>query len=113
MTVVEDWGSDEADRDGAVTLHIPEEHFFPWSPDSPFLYDLTVGTTQGEEEQRDTVHSYFALRKWSCAPDAHGIMRFCLNGRPILLNGLLDQGYWPEGLYTRPAMGQWCGNCRP
>ena len=105
VTVAEDWGSDEADRDGAVTLHIPEEHFFPWSPDSPFLYDLTVGTTQGEEEQRDTVHSYFALRKWSCAPDAHGIMRFCLNGKPILLNGLLDQGYWPEGLYTPPSDG--------
>ena len=103
VTVAEDWGSDEADRDGAVTLHIPEEHFFPWSPDSPFLYDLTVGTTQGEEEQRDTVHSYFALRKWSCAPDAHGIMRFCLNGKSILLNGLLDQGYWPEGLYTPPS----------
>ena len=105
VTVAEDWGSDEADRDGAVTLHIPEEHFFPWSPDTPFLYDLTVGTTQGEEEQRDTVHSYFALRKWSCAPDAHGIMRFCLNGKPILLNGLLDQGYWPEGLYTPPSDG--------
>ena len=103
VTIAEDWGSDEADRDGAVTLHIPEEHFFPWSPDSPFLYDLTVGTTQGEGEQRDTVHSYFALRKWSCAPDAHGIMRFCLNGKPILLNGLLDQGYWPEGLYTPPS----------
>ena len=103
VTIAEDWGSDEADRDGEVTLHIPEEHFFPWSPDTPFLYDLTVGTTQGEEEQRDTVHSYFALRKWSCAPDAHGIMRFCLNGKPILLNGLLDQGYWPEGLYTPPS----------
>ena len=103
VTIAEDWGSDEADRDGAVTLHIPEEHFFPWSPDSPFLYDLTVGTTQGEEEQFDTVHSYFALRKWSCAPDAHGVLRFCLNDKPILLNGLLDQGYWPEGLYTPPS----------
>ena len=103
VTVAEDWGSDEADRDGAVTLHIQEEHFFPWSPDSPFLYDLTVGTTQGEEEQRDTVHSYFALRKWSCEPDARGVLRFCLNGKPILLNGLLDQGYWPEGLYTPPS----------
>ena len=105
VTIAEDWGSDEADRDGEVTLNIPEEHFFPWSPDTPFLYDLTVGTTQGGEEQFDTVHSYFALRKWSCAPDAHGIMRFCLNGKPILLNGLLDQGYWPEGLYTPPSDG--------
>ena len=103
MTIAEDWGSDEADQDGEVTLNIPEEHFFPWSPDTPFLYDLTVGTNQGEEAEFDTVHSYFALRKWSCAPDAHGVLRFCLNGKPILLNGLLDQGYWPEGLYTPPS----------
>ena len=103
VTIAEDWGGDEADRDGEVTLHIAEEYFFPWSPDTPFLYDLTVGTTQGEEEQFDTVHSYFALRKWSCAPDARGVLRFCLNEKPILLNGLLDQGYWPEGLYTPPS----------
>ena len=103
VTIAEDWGSDEADQDGEVTLNIPEEHFFPWSPDTPFLYDLTVGTTQGEEAGFDTVHSYFALRKWSCAPDANGVLRFCLNDKPILLNGLLDQGYWPEGLYTPPS----------
>ena len=103
VTIAEDWGSDEADQDGEVTLNIPEEHFFPWSPDTPFLYDLTVGTNQGEEAGLDTVHSYFALRKWSCAPDAHGVLRFCLNDKPILLNGLLDQGYWPEGLYTTPS----------
>ena len=103
VTIAEDWGSDEADQDGEVTLNISEEHFFPWSPDTPFLYDLTVGTNQGEEAEFDTVHSYFALRKWSCAPDAHGVLRFCLNDKPILLNGLLDQGYWPEGLYTPPS----------
>ena len=103
VTIAEDWGSDEADQDGEVTLNIPEEHFFPWSPDTPFLYDLTVGTNQGEEAEFDTVHSYFALRKWSCAPDAHGVLRFCLNDKPILLNGLLDQGYWPQGLYTPPS----------
>ena len=103
VTIAEDWGSDEADQDGEVTLNISEEHFFPWSPDTPFLYDLTVGTNQGEEAGLDTVHSYFALRKWSCAPDAHGVLRFCLNDKPILLNGLLDQGYWPEGLYTPPS----------
>ena len=103
VTIAEDWGSDEADQDGEVTLNISEEHFFPWSPDTPFLYDLTVGTNQGEEAGFDTVHSYFTLRKWSCTPDAHGVLRFCLNDKPILLNGLLDQGYWPEGLYTPPS----------
>ena len=105
VTIAEDWGSDEADQDGEVTLNISEEHFFPWSPDSPFLYDLTVGTTQGEEEGFDTVHSYFALRKWECREDGRGVKRFFLNGKPILLNGLLDQGYWPEGLYTPPSDG--------
>ena len=103
VTIAEDWGSDEADRDGEVTLHIPEEQFRPWSPDRPFLYDLTVGTTQGQEEDFDTVHSYFALRKWETKPDARGVRRFFLNDKPILLNGLLDQGYWPEGLYTPPS----------
>lgn len=103
VTTAEDWGSDEADRDGEVTLSIPEEQFRPWSPDSPFLYDLTVGTTQGQEEGFDTVHSYFALRKWETKPDAKGVLRFYLNDKPILLNGLLDQGYWPEGLYTPPS----------
>ena len=103
VTIAEDWGSDEADRDGEVTLQIPEEQFRPWSPDRPFLYDLTVGTTQGQEEDFDTVHSYFALRKWETKPDARGVLRFYLNDKPILLNGLLDQGYWPEGLYTPPS----------
>ena len=103
VTIAEDWGSDEADQDGEVTLRIREEYFFPWSPDTPFLYDLTVGTSPQDGGEADMVHSYFALRKWSCAPDARGILRFCLNDKPILLNGLLDQGYWPQGLYTPPS----------
>lgn len=98
VCIAEDWGSDEADRDGTLTVNISAEHFRPWSPDSPFLYDLTVGVQGGDE-----VHSYFALRKWSCAPDANGVLRFCLNDRPLLLNGLLDQGYWQQGLYTPPS----------
>lgn len=79
-----------------LMLAIPADDFHPWSPDAPFLYDLTV--TCG----RDTVQSYFAMRKWSIEPDVHGILRFFLNGQPIFLNGLLDQGYWPRGLYTPP-----------
>lgn len=98
VCIAEDWGSDEADTDGELTLNISAEHFHPWSPDSPFLYDLTVGVQGGDE-----VHSYFALRKWSCQPDANGVLRFCLNEKPLLLNGLLDQGYWQQGLYTPPS----------
>lgn len=104
VCIAEAWSRGDADRDGTIELPIPPEHFHPWSPEHPFLYDLTLGTgPQCGEEERDTVHSYFALRKWSCEKDAHGILRFCLNDKPILLNGLLDQGYWPDGLYTPPS----------
>ena len=77
-------------------------HALPLRPDG--------GHNQGEEAEFDTVHSYFALRKWSCAPDAHGVLRFCLNDKPILLNGLLDQGYWPEGCIRRPRTQPWSGS---
>ena len=100
VCIAEEFNADCVDPDGcggSMSFLIRNEYFHPWSPDSPFLYDLTLRV--GE----DMVHSYFALRKWSCEADAKGILRFCLNDKPILLNGLLDQGYWPDGLYTPPS----------
>ena len=96
-------GTRQVRASNSSVVVIPVKKARLWCPEDPFLYDLTVGTTQGDEDGFDTVHSYFALRKWSCEPDAKGILRFCLNGKPILLNGLLDQGYWPDGLYTPPS----------
>lgn len=81
----------------SVTLKLPEDALHCWSPDDPFLYDVEISLPE------DKVESYFAMRQWTCQPDANGIPRFCLNGQPILLNGLLDQGYWVEGLYTPPS----------
>ena len=81
-----------------ITLAIPEAAFHPWSPESPFLYTVTATLAVG-----DRVESYFALRSWHAARDGRGVLRFFLNGKPILLNGLLDQGYWPQGLYTPPS----------
>ena len=75
---------------------IQAEHFRPWSPDDPFLYDVTV--TLGE----DRVESYFALRKISMV-ERQGQKVLALNDRPIFLSGVLDQGYWPDGLYTAPS----------
>ena len=69
-----------------------------WSPEDPFLYDVEVSLPSG-----DRVKSYFAMRSFGIARDGKDILRFTLNGKPILLNGLLDQGYWPEGLYTPPS----------
>jgi len=51
----------------------------------------------------DVVSTYFAMRKYSIGKDSRGVMRFFLNNRPYLHNGLLDQGYWPDGLYTAPS----------
>ena len=76
---------------------IPVPNFEAWSPEHPKLYDFTV--TCGE----DTVSSYFAMRKFSVEKDDKGVPRLFLNNEPYFHNGLLDQGYWPDGLYTAPT----------
>ena len=80
-----------------VTVHLKIENFRKWSPEDPFLYELRVG--MGE----DLVLSYFAMRIFTKEEDIHGVLRLCLNHRPYFLNGVLDQGYWPDGLYTAPT----------
>lgn len=79
-----------------LPARIPVPGFTEWSPENPFLYDFSVQC--GE----DRVDSYFAMRKFSVGTDEKGIRRLFLNNRPYFHNGLLDQGYWPEGLYTAP-----------
>ena len=64
-----------------------------WTPETPYLYDFTVKA--GEDE----VQSYFALRTLEIK-EVNGKQRICLNGKPYFFNGLLDQGYWPDGIYT-------------
>lgn len=76
-------------------IQIPD--FKSWSPESPHLYDAEV--VMGE----DSVRTYFAMRKFSVEKDDKGILRFMLNNKPYFHNGLLDQGYWPDGLYTAPT----------
>ena len=68
-----------------------------WSPDSPHLYRLTV------ELKGDRVESYFAMRKISVGKDEHGVNRLMLNNKPLFQFGPLDQGFWPDGLYTAPT----------
>jgi len=79
-----------------VTLAIPDAH--RWSPADPFLYGLRVSITGG-----DDVESYFGMRSIAVAKDAAGINRLFLNGAPLFEFGLLDQGWWPDGLYTAPT----------
>lgn len=73
-----------------------------WSPDSPALYDLEV-TLYSDGKPVDKVSSYAAMRKFSTARDAKGIVRLQLNNSDIFQFGPLDQGWWPDGLYTAPS----------
>ena len=72
-------------------------NFKPWSPEYPWLYPFTL------DADSDTVEGYFAMRCYSVEPDSKGIPRFCLNHRPYFLHGILDQGYWSDGLMTAPC----------
>lgn len=79
------------------TLTARLDSFVPWSPEHPHLYDIVL--RWGEDE----VRSYFGMRKLSVGRDAKGLLRFFLNDKPFFFNGVLDQGYWPEGLLTPPC----------
>lgn len=73
-----------------------------WSPDSPHLYDLEVVLWDGNK-QLDKVDSYAAMRKYSMKRDNKGIVRLQLNNKDLFHFGPLDQGWWPDGLYTAPS----------
>ncbi|MDR0700014.1 MAG: glycoside hydrolase family 2 [Tannerella sp.] len=72
-----------------------------WSPDSPFLYDMKVFLINGTEVI-DSVSTYFGMRKIS-SKLVKGQYRMCLNNEPLFQMGPLDQGFWPDGIYTAPA----------
>ena len=74
----------------------------PWSPDSPFLYDMEI-CLYSENKLIDKVKSYTAMRKYSTKRDKNGIVRLQLNNKDLFQFGLLDQGWWPDGLYTAPS----------
>ncbi len=68
-----------------------------WSPENPKLYDLVIKT------DTDEVKSYFGMRKFGIGKDKDGFTRLMLNNEPYFQNGLLDQGYWSDGMYTAPS----------
>jgi beta-galactosidase/beta-glucuronidase len=74
-----------------------------WSPDSPFLYDVEVSLLSSNGKVLDKAKSYTAFREISKIRDDDGIYRFLLNGKKTFMFGPLDQGWWPDGLYTAPT----------
>lgn len=79
-----------------LALNIPDAKL--WSPDNPFLYDVTIALDGG-----DSVQSYVGLRKIAVGKDKAGVNRLLLNNEPLFHLGPLDQGWWPDGLYTAPT----------
>jgi beta-galactosidase/beta-glucuronidase len=86
--------------DGPIRCAVP--HPRAWTPDDPYLYDLKVQLIR-DGQVVDEVGSYFAMRKFGLVKDAKGHQRFALNNQPLFLYGPLDQGYFPDGLYTPPS----------
>lgn len=83
------------DRELRLRVDVPDPHL--WRPSDPHLYDveLTFGA--------DRVSSYCGFRTVEVRPDGAGVPRVHLNGRALFLRGVLDQGYWPDGLMTAPS----------
>lgn len=77
-------------------IYIPLGQIYPWTPEAPDLYDV-VFSYNGDE-----IKSYFAMRKHS-VEIVDGVPRIMLNNKPYFHNGVLDQGYWSDGLYTAPS----------
>ncbi len=74
-----------------------------WRPDDPQLYDLEIEMADRAAGTRDVVTGYFGMRKIETRKDASGASRFFLNNEPCFLSGVLDQGWWPDGLLTPPS----------
>ncbi len=83
-----------------LVLGVPNPHL--WSPDDPFLYDLKV-TLQDGDKVLDSVSSYFGMRKIGLRKDEQGFTRIALNDEFVFEVGTLDQGFWPDGIYTAPT----------
>jgi hypothetical protein len=85
------------DANKPLKLKVDRPHL--WSPDDPFLYDLRVKLVPSGDE----VGSYFGLRTISLGKTADGKQRMLLNGKFVMQVGPLDQGFWPDGIYTAPT----------
>ncbi len=88
------------DATGNINLSLPDAQL--WSTENPVLYDLKVSVLR-KGKVVDAAQSYFAMRKISMKPDNNGIQRMLLNDKFVFQYGPLDQGWWPDGLYTAPT----------
>ena len=102
---VKDRQTSVAKATGAVgeTLNLEIAEPKLWSPDTPFIYSIQAQLLDADGIIIDSVFSYFGMRKIAVAKDEKGVNRFFLNHEPLFMFGPLDQGWWPDGLYTAPT----------
>ncbi|RYY52608.1 MAG: glycoside hydrolase family 2, partial [Chitinophagaceae bacterium] len=85
-----------------TTFYLPVKNPKTWSPDSPFLYDLKLTLRDGNGKVKDQVSTYFGMREVKLGK-VNGVVRPLLNNQFVMQVGLLDQGYWPDGILTAPT----------
>jgi beta-galactosidase/beta-glucuronidase len=93
-------GTAHGAADTPIDVPVPDARL--WSPGSPFLYDLEVSLI-ADATELETVRSYFGMRQIAIVSGDNGQNQITLNGEPIFLLSTLDQGYWPDGIYTAPT----------
>ncbi len=93
-------GMEEGDTDETISVKIDKMHL--WSPTDPYLYDIEARIVR-KSAVVDEVKGYFGMRKISLGKDEKGVTRILLNNKFVFQNGPLDQGFWPDGLYTPPT----------
>ena len=86
-----------------ISIKIPDKEFHPWSPYEPNLYIINAELYSELNYTYDSILSYTSIRKIEKRNDSSGYFRIYLNDKPLFNMGTLDQGYWPDGLYTPPS----------
>ena len=93
-------GKFQGKTNSPIKIKIPNPKL--WSPQNPYLYDINVSILGNDGKPTDKVNSYFGMRKISVG-EINGVKRLFVNNEPVFMNGPLDQGFWPDGIYTAPT----------
>ena len=96
-------GENKGKANEYISIKLSDEDFKPWSPTEPNIYIIEAKLLSSSGDIIDNITSYTTIRKIESKKDKNGILRIFLNNKPLFNLGTLDQGYWPDGLYTPPS----------